>query len=219
MHLLPSKPYEPHFKLYLGRFILVFFYDILIYSPRYDQHLIHLKTAFKVLKQHTLFAKLSKCSFGKTQVDFLGHIITIHGVSTNPKKITAMKEWSTPKTIKELRGFLSLAGYYRWFVKHYGVISKPLTSLLRKDSFEWGEEAKTAFETLKEATIVAPVLALLDFTKTFVVETDASGGGFGAVLIQESHPIAYLSKALSSKHQALSTYEKEFMAIVLAVEK
>ena len=123
------------FKLYLRKFILVFFYDILVYNPSYDQNLIHLKTAFQVLKQHTLFAKLSKCNFGKTQVEYLGHVVTIHGVSTDPKKVAAKKEWPVPKTFKELRGILGLKGYYRKFVKHYGIISRPLVALLKKDSF------------------------------------------------------------------------------------
>jgi len=206
------------FKPYLRKFILVFFDDIPIYSSSYDQHLVDLKTAFETLKWHTLFVKMSKCSFGKTQVEYFGHIITIHGVSIDQKKVSSMTDWPQPKTVKKLRGFLGLTGYYRRFIKHYGVISKPLTSLLKKDSFQWNDEAQAAFETLKEAMAAAPVLALPDFTKTFMVETNASGEAIGAVVMQEGHPIAYLIKALAPKHQALSTYEKEFMAVVLAVE-
>jgi len=142
-----------------------------------------LKTAFEVLRQHTLLAKMSKCCFGKTQVEYVGHIITLHGVSINPKKVAAMKEWPVPKVIKELRGFLGLTGYYWRFVKHYGLISRLLTALLKKDSFQWSNEVQVAFEALKEAMTSTPMLALPDFTKTFVVETDASGGGIRAVLI------------------------------------
>jgi len=149
----------------------------------------------------------------------LGHIFTINGVSNDPKKVAAMKDWPIPKNIKELRGFLWLTSYYRGFVQHYGMISRPLTTLLKKDSFQWSPKAQTAFKKLKEAMTTTLVLALPNFTKPFVVEVDASGRGIGAVLMQDSHPLAYMSKALSSKHQALSTYEKEFMAVVLVVEK
>ena len=191
----------------------------MIYSPTYALHLQHLRQALELLRQHTLYAKASKCSFGKPQVEYLGHIITIHGVSTDPKKVAAMEEWPVPRTIKELRGFLGLIGYYRRFVKNYGPLSKPLTNLLKKNSFGWNEEAQQAFNALKAAMVSAPVLALPNFSKSFVVETDASGVGIGAVLMQDAHPIAYLSKALSPKHQHLSAYEKEFLAVVMAVDK
>jgi len=161
------------FKPYLRRFILVFFDDILIYSPTYEKHLMHLREAFEVLRQHGLYAKMSKCSFGKIQVEYLGHIISIHGVSTDPKKIAAVKKWPVLKTIKELKGFLGLTGYYRRFVTHYGQLRKSLTSLRKKNSFLQGNEAQKAFEALKEAMMSAPVFALPNFTKSFVVETDA----------------------------------------------
>lgn len=125
--------------------------------------------------------------------------------------------WPTPKSIKSLRGFLGLTGYYRRFVKSYGIISRPLTNLLKKNSFQWNDEAEEAFSESEIST--AHVLALPDFTKTFIVETDACSTGMGAVLIQEGRSIAYLSKALTTKNRGLSTYEKEYMAVLTAVDK
>ena len=115
--------------------------------------------------------------------------------------------------------FLGLTGYYRRFVQRYGVISKPLTALLKKDQFKWTEESEKAFQQLKSAMTLPPVLALPDFSQPFVVETDACGWGIGAVLMQRGHPLAYISKALSGKHQGLSVYEKELLAIVYTVSK
>lgn len=164
-------------------------------------------------------AKFSKCSFGTTQVDYLGHIIEGGRVSTDSKKIRAVKNWLVPNNIKQLRGFLGLARYYRRFIKNYGLISKPFTELLRKDNFIWTEAATLAFGELKSALTSAPVLALPSPDREFVVETDASDGGMGTILMQDQHPIAYISKALAKKHQSLSVYEKELMAVVHAVKK
>lgn len=203
----------------LRKFVLVFFDDILIYSPDLQTHLLHLREVFQLLAQKQWKVKLSKCSFAQQQLSYLGDIIGAHGVSTDPQKIADVINWAVPKTLKKLRGFLCLAGYYRKFVKNFGLISKPLTSLLKKGiSFTWTQEADAAFNQLKQALVSAPVLQLPDFSKPFTIETYASESGIGAVLSQEGHPIAFLSKALGPRTKGLSTYEKEYLAILWAVD-
>lgn len=199
--------------------MLVFFDDILVYSKTYNEHLRHLEEVLSILQAHQLFIKASKCSFCQNQLEYLGHIISREGVATDASKIQNMLEWPIPNTVKQLRGFLGLTGYYRRFVQGYGTMCKPLTELLKKGTFQWGKEAQEAFDKLKTSMVTTPVLTLPDYTKPFVIETDASGKGVGAVLMQHSRPIAYYSKALSARQQLLSTYEKELLAIVLATHK
>lgn len=147
-------------------------------------------------------------------------MISKDGVATDPKKIQAVAEWPVPKTLKQLRGFLGLSGYYRRFIHNYAKISAPLTALLKANtSFVWTNNSILAFKLLKDAFISAPVLALPDFTITFVIEMDASGNGIRAVLTQRNHPLAYISKTLSTQHQALSVYDRELFTILFAVKK
>ena len=121
-----------------------------------------------------------------------------------------MMHWPRPGNVKQLKGFLGLIGYYRKFVRGYGSIAKPLTTLLKKGGFQWTEEAEEAFQRLKMAMCSTPVLALPDFNKIFIIETDACYGGIGAVLMQERRPIAYLSQSLGTKNLGLSIYEKGY---------
>ncbi|KAM5551624.1 hypothetical protein ABKV19_026461 [Rosa sericea] len=194
---------------YLRKFALGFFYDILVYSSLVEAHLEHLEKIFKRLQQHSLKVKKGKCNFGVAKVEYLGHVVSAEGVAVDPAKIECIKSWSQPKTVKGLRGFLGLAGYYRKYVKNFGMIAKPLTNMLKIGGFKWSPEAEKAFDNLKTALMNTPVLAPPNFSKEFTIECDASGIGIGAVLSQEGHPIAFLSKALGPRHIALPVYDKE----------
>ncbi|KAJ3701444.1 hypothetical protein LUZ61_005149 [Rhynchospora tenuis] len=196
------------FKSILRKFVLVFFDDILIYSADMETHKKHLTLVLDLLREKKLFAKRSKCEFGLNQIEYLGHIISHSGVATDHKKIEAMQNWPSPKSVRELRDFLGLTGYYRRFIKNYGCISKPLTDQLKKNSFKWNKEAEAAFEQLKNAMTSAPVLAMPNFHQPFTVETDASDKGLGAVLMQNKKPIAFLSKAWDLNHRASPPMKK-----------
>ncbi|XP_072074188.1 uncharacterized mitochondrial protein AtMg00860-like [Arachis hypogaea] len=207
------------FGPYLLKFIAVFFDDILVYSRTREDHLHHLRTALGVLLQHEFFAKLSKCTFCQPQVEYLSHVVNGEGVQVDASKIKVIVEWPRPSTLKQLRGFLGLTGYYRRFVAKYAHLAAPLTELLKKNSFAWTREAEVAFETLKKALTHTPVLTLPDFSLPFTVETDASAHGIGAVLSQQGHPIAYFSKKLNSRLKMASAYVRELYAITQAVAK
>lgn len=149
-------------------------------------------------------------------MEHLGDLITAGSISMDKSKVEGVLTWPILQLVKDLRGFLGLFGYYRRFIKGYGIIAAPFTALLQKEvPWEWIELAQSAFMTLKEAICSAPVLALPNFTEQFCVETDPCGQGFRAVLQQKGQSVAYFSKALGVNHQALSIYDKEIMAIIM----
>lgn len=116
----------------MSKLVLVFFDDILIYSKSLSDHVQHVEAVFVLIKQHQLYAKMSKCAFGVERVEYLGHYISAAGVSTDPKKISAVQNWPISINLKQLRGFLGLAGYYMRFIKGFGTICRPLHDLLRR---------------------------------------------------------------------------------------
>ncbi|GAU16304.1 hypothetical protein TSUD_299360 [Trifolium subterraneum] len=206
------------FKPLLRKTVLVFFDDILVYSKSWQEHLMHLAQVLKVLQTYGLVANKKKCQFGQQSIEYLGHLINGEGVAVDPNKVVSVTNWPIPNNVKGVRGFLGLTGYYRKFIRDYGKIAKPLTELTKKNAFVWSEEAGKAFDSLKKSLTTAPVLALPDFSKEFIIECDASGGGIGAILMQSKRPIAYFSKALGTNNLAKSAYEKELMALVLAIQ-
>lgn len=168
--------------LVLRKFVVVFIDDVLIYIKNCAEHLQHIKQVFALLQQHQFKVKLSKCSFTQTELTYLWHVISAQGVATDPGKIAIVRDWPTPLSVKDVRSFLGLAGYYRKFVQEFGAICKPLTSLLKKGTlFVWTSEQESSFQALKNALISVPVLAMPDLHKPFLVETDASDKGIGAM--------------------------------------
>lgn len=138
----------------LRKCVVVFIDDILIYSKSFEEHVQHVQMVFELLQKHQFKVRLSKCSFAKQQLHYLGHVISYKGVSTNPSKVADVVNWPTPQSVKELRGFLGLAGYYRRFVRNFGLIAKPLTDMLKKGKlFVWTSLADQAFSTQDNVNI------------------------------------------------------------------
>uniref|UniRef100_A0ACD5T6G6 Uncharacterized protein n=1 Tax=Avena sativa TaxID=4498 RepID=A0ACD5T6G6_AVESA len=183
-------------------------------TTSWAEHLQHIAIVFNELRAHHLHLKRSKCSFATTSVAYLGHVITADGVAMDADKVASVATWPTPRSPRALRGFLGLAGYYRKFIRDFGLIASPLTRLLRRDAFTWDDEATTAFEALKGALTTGPVLQMLDFDRPFVVDCDASGSGFGAVLHQGDGPLAYFSRPFAARHLKLAAYEQELIGLV-----
>lgn len=193
------------FRPFIRKFVLVFFDDILVYSSDLQSHLNHLDCVLRTLQQADFRLKASKCIFGQRRIEYLGHFVSRRGVEPDSSKIQAMLHWPPPTTTKALCGFLGLTGFYCRFVKNYAQIAAPLTHLLKKDQFVWTPETQQAFEALKSTMTTTPVLALPDFNIPFTVETDASGSGMGAVLMQRGHPLAFFSKQFCPKLLRSST--------------
>ena len=209
---------------YIGKFVAVYLDDIIIYSKTFEQHIDHVNLVLAALRNAILKIKLKKCYFCFPNISFLGHIVGRNGISVDPAKIEKVKNFPTPKDVKSLRAALGLFSYYRKFVKDFSKIAAPLTSLLKKETpFQWTNKQQNAFNRLKECLIKAPILQYPDFEKPFVLYTDASGTGLGAVLSQKDDEnkervIAYASRSLNKAERNYGITDQECLAIVWAVK-
>ena len=176
---------------FIGRFVVVYFDDILIYSRSRTDHLQHLRDVCAALLREKLYAHPKKCSFFTAEVSFLGFILSARGVAADPAKISAIKTWPPLKDVHDLRSFIGLATFYRRFVPNFSGVATPITDLIRLERFDWTKAAEKAFEELKRLMTEAPVLRLPDFERVFKVACDASRIGIGGVLSQEGHPVEY----------------------------
>ena len=203
----------------LDNFVVMFIDDILVYSENEEEHAEHLRIVLPRLREHKWYAKFSKCEFWLKEVQFLGHILSENGISVDPSKVQQVMDWKVPTSVTEVRSFLGLAGYYRWFIPDFSKIAKPMTNLLQKDhKFIWTEECEAAFRTLRKLLTTAPVLAQPDIEKPFDVFCDASGIGLGCVLMQEGRVIAYASCQLTKHEVNYPTHDLELAAVVHALK-
>ncbi|KAK1648955.1 hypothetical protein QYE76_066760 [Lolium multiflorum] len=205
---------------FIGKFVVVYFDDILIYSRNESDHTIHIRHVLQVLRDNQLYGNLEKCTFCKDKVIFLGYVVSQHGVEVDESKIEAIQNWPTPMNVSQVRSFHGLAGFYRRFVPNFSTIAAPLNDLTKKGVvFEWGAAQDHAFDELKRLLTSAPLLALPDFNKQFEIECDASGIGIGGVLMQEGRPIAYFSEKLSGAKLNYPIYDKELYALIRVLEE
>lgn len=204
---------------FINKICVLYMDDILVFSTSLEEHLDSLSKIFKCLNEHNLKVQLNKCNFLVRETQFLGHIVTPEGLKPCPSKIETINRASIPNTVKRIKSFLGLTGYYRKFINNYSLIASPMIKYLKK-----GVKINTddpayieAFQKLKRIITSPPILSYPDFNRKFVVTTDASNVALGAVLSQDSKPICYASRTLNDHEKNYSTIEKELLAIVWAI--
>ncbi|BFF96473.1 uncharacterized protein DMAD_05111 [Drosophila madeirensis] len=198
--------------------------DIIVIGKTKEEHQRNLEEVFRRLKRANLRLNIEKCQFFQQELRYLGHLVTGEGICTDPEKVAAIAELQPPANVKELRQYLGVASWYRRFVPEFATLVQPLSALLKKKAkWEWSEEQQEAFEAVKSRLVADPVLACPDFARKFVLQTDASDYGLGAILTQETERgervISYASRTLNSAERNYSATEKECLAIVWAIRK
>ena len=206
--------------------------DIIIFSDTKEEHIKRLEAVFQKLMAAGLKLKPTKCFFFRDEIEYLGHVVSGKGISTNPKKIEAVTKWPTPKTVYDVRSFLGFVGYYRRFIKNFSKITKPIREVItglenqskraaKKTYIEWTDIADSAFETLKTMCVNTPILAYPDHQLPFTLHTDSSTDGLGAVLYQKQdgkqRVIAYASRSVSKAESNYPAHKLEFLALKWAV--
>ena len=214
------------------KFTMTYLDDIIIFSQDELQHLEHLEIVFSHLREAGLKMKRSKCDFFKSEIHYLGHLISPERISPLPNKLDSIKHMPVLNSVKEIKQFLGLTGYYRKFVPRFADISRPFTTLTKKDAkFEWTSACQKSFELLKEALCGEPILKYADTSKLYTLYTDASKFGWAGVLTQPhtttidgkstttDHPVAFVSGLFRGNQLNWAALMKEAFAIYMSVKK
>jgi hypothetical protein len=219
-----QKMMDKTLKEYIGKFVTVYLDDIMIYSKSFEEHIEHIEKVLMKLKEINAIIKLKKCEFGKRNIEFLGHIVGKDGLQPEVKKVEKIKNMKRPGSVTEVRSFLGLCSYYRKFMKDFSKIAKPLFNLVKKDNkFKWEKEQQKAFDILRTKLTEKPILEYPDFEKEFMLITDASGTGLGAILAQKNEDnkevvIAYASKSLIGAKKNYPITELECLAVFWGIQ-
>ena len=215
-------------KLHLS-WCIIYLDDIIVFSDCPSEHLCRLRGVFAKLDKAGLKLKPNKCNFFKTRITYLGYIVSSKGIETDPRKVKAVKNWTVPKTVTDVRSFLGFTNYYRRFIWGYAKVAKPLNTLVsgnnancKKALIEWTDECQVAFDTLKELCTSTPILAYANYKKPFQLQTDASDFGLGAVLYQRDdnnhqRVIAFASRSLSNTEKNYPAHKLEFLTLKWAI--
>jgi hypothetical protein len=210
---------EPHVFVYLD--------DLIIIAPTFEKHVQVLREVIRRLRDAKLTVNAKKCQLFRSSLKYLGFIVDEHGLGTDPDKVAAMVSYPVPKTSTEIKRFVGMCSWYRRFIPHFSTLMSPINALLtgkrKRQKTEWTPEAQEAFQKIKDALVSAPVLSSPDFSKPFVIQTDASNTGLGAVLTQDldgdERVIAYASRSLTKAERNYSVTERECLAVLFALEK
>lgn len=203
---------------------IAFMDDTLVYSETFEKHLQDLEAVFKRLASAGIKLRLKKCKFALKEIHYLGHIICKQGIKPDPQKTQKVKDYPQPKNVTEVRAFIGLASYYRMYIKNFAKIAGPLHNLTKLEtSFMWDKSCDNAFQTLKELLISAPILRFPDYSKPFILATDASKIGLGAVLSQifednKEHPVAFASRSVIGAEKNYAVIELEALAVIWALK-
>jgi hypothetical protein len=202
---------------------LVYLDDILLFSETIEDHARRMRLVFDRIREANFKLNAAKCTFAAPDVVYLGHVISKHGIAPDTNKVTAIRNFPRPQTVRDVRSFLGLSGYYRSFIKEYAAMSRPLTQLTKKDvTFVWADAQQTAFEDLKAALTSDSVLAHPRFDQPFILSCDASNYAISAILSQlqngKERPISFASRMLNSAERNYSTTHKELLAVVFGTQ-
>ena len=199
--------------------VAVYLDDILIWSSDMDEHRKVVHEVLRRLEEHDLYLRPEKCEFEKSEIEYLGLVIRAGEVAMDPVKVEAVSSWPVPKNLKEVRGFVGFANFYRRFIQDFSKTARPLHDLTKKDApFNWTDKQQTAFDTLKQAFVSQPILTVWSHTRPTRIEVDASGYATGGVLSQKCedglwHPVAYRSQSMTEAERNYEIYDREMLAI------